>query len=294
MHKHFHMLSISSFLRSHGHALLPPSSQSESQELLVPHTRIPGIWAKLDVLYDLSTLDEREDQHALARARAGSEESDAGAGEDESPDPAEGEWVREFALPEYGGAIPVMGGTSTDGDGEEEDEGFSELMWQKRFRGDDEEGGSSPIEMPMYRGRDGVVGRASLSPAPTAASSTTKRVGRGGRRGGAVAATTTTRARRDTIGSRRSSRFDSEMKSSPPQVAPEQEEAVQDTEEDEEGEDEEEDGDEESQDEAEEAKPAKSTRGRPSMGGRRGRSSTTGTGRSRGRGRGRGRGARGG
>ena len=48
MHKHFRMLSISQHLRNHGHN---PKSE--------PHTGIPGIWKKLDSLYNLRVLDER-------------------------------------------------------------------------------------------------------------------------------------------------------------------------------------------------------------------------------------------
>lgn len=50
MHKHFRMISISENLRNHGYF----SAQNA-------HTRIPGIWEKLDSLYNLETLDARED-----------------------------------------------------------------------------------------------------------------------------------------------------------------------------------------------------------------------------------------
>lgn len=50
MHKHFRMLSISEHMRSQGYA------PSEAE-----HTRIPGIWKKLETLYNLPGLDERED-----------------------------------------------------------------------------------------------------------------------------------------------------------------------------------------------------------------------------------------
>jgi len=49
VHKHFKILSLHQHLLSHGY--IHP---------LVPHTRIPGIWAKLQTLYDLDALDERE------------------------------------------------------------------------------------------------------------------------------------------------------------------------------------------------------------------------------------------
>ncbi|MCJ1294567.1 hypothetical protein MMC34_006125 [Xylographa carneopallida] len=50
MHKHFRMLSLSQHLSSHGH-----NSRQET------HTNIPGIWKKLESLYNLKILDERED-----------------------------------------------------------------------------------------------------------------------------------------------------------------------------------------------------------------------------------------
>jgi MRG-binding protein len=47
MHKHFRMIALSEHLRNHGY-------KSE------PHTRIPGIWAKLRTLYNLDLIDQRE------------------------------------------------------------------------------------------------------------------------------------------------------------------------------------------------------------------------------------------
>lgn len=100
LHKHFRMISIHNDMTSHGFA-------TER----VPHTRIPGIWKKLDQLYDLETLDAREDEFALNAAA----EREA----DGSP---------EFELPE--------------------DE-FGELMWQSRFRHPGSSEASSPPMMPM-------------------------------------------------------------------------------------------------------------------------------------------------
>ncbi|KAI9762061.1 MAG: hypothetical protein M4579_000697 [Chaenotheca gracillima] len=50
MHKNFRMIALSQFMREHGYA----SARS-------PHTRTPGIWKKLESLYDLDAIDERED-----------------------------------------------------------------------------------------------------------------------------------------------------------------------------------------------------------------------------------------
>ena len=49
MHKHFRVLAISEHLRNHG---FDPD--------VWPHTRIPGIWAKLAEYYNLEAIDERE------------------------------------------------------------------------------------------------------------------------------------------------------------------------------------------------------------------------------------------
>ncbi|KAJ5727880.1 hypothetical protein N7493_005700 [Penicillium malachiteum] len=50
VHKHFRMLAIADFMRSHGYG----SATAE-------HLSIPGIWKKLGTLYNLEALDERED-----------------------------------------------------------------------------------------------------------------------------------------------------------------------------------------------------------------------------------------
>ncbi|KAH8698427.1 chromatin modification-related protein EAF7-domain-containing protein [Talaromyces proteolyticus] len=50
IHKHFRMIAISEYMKSQGYA--PVHDE---------HTRIPGIWKKLNSLYNLPALDERED-----------------------------------------------------------------------------------------------------------------------------------------------------------------------------------------------------------------------------------------
>ena len=84
MHKHFRMLSISNHLTTHGH----------THPALAPHMRIPGIWTKLGQLYDLKTLDEREDAFPLSPI----------SGEAPPTDPFTEEPFTEFTLPysEYG------------------------------------------------------------------------------------------------------------------------------------------------------------------------------------------------
>ncbi|KAF2821190.1 CT20-domain-containing protein [Ophiobolus disseminans] len=103
LHKHFRMISIHNDMRSHGFA-------TED----APHTRIPGIWKKLNQLYALDALDERENQYAFS--------------EDPDPlDPDDAAQMPEFELPE--------------------DE-YGELMWQRRFHREESAAASSPASMP--------------------------------------------------------------------------------------------------------------------------------------------------
>ena len=54
MHKHFRMIAIAEHLRNHG-------NKAESH----PHTRIPGIWAKIRTFYSLDQINERENGFAF-------------------------------------------------------------------------------------------------------------------------------------------------------------------------------------------------------------------------------------
>ncbi|KAJ9623491.1 hypothetical protein H2203_005753 [Taxawa tesnikishii (nom. ined.)] len=65
IHKHFQILALRAHLLSNGY--IHPSA---------PHTRIPGIWAKLSTLYDLDALDERENAHLYASEEASEDEAD--------------------------------------------------------------------------------------------------------------------------------------------------------------------------------------------------------------------------
>lgn len=100
LHKHFRIISIHNDMTSHGFA-------AEK----VPHTRIAGIWKKLDQLYDLETLDAREDEFAFG-----------------SPSDTEADATPEFELPEHD---------------------FGEMMWQSRFRDPESSEASSPPMMPI-------------------------------------------------------------------------------------------------------------------------------------------------
>jgi MRG-binding protein len=100
MHKHFRMISIANALQSHGYSYNSSSG---------PHTRIPGIWAKLHSLYDLDALDERENRHAGDITPDPLSTNDEQMEEDGSEN---GSGWTEFTL--------------------DEDE-YGELMWEKRF-----------------------------------------------------------------------------------------------------------------------------------------------------------------
>ncbi|KAL9580009.1 MAG: hypothetical protein Q9212_004752 [Teloschistes hypoglaucus] len=65
MHKHFRMMALSEHLRNRG------CGMSE-------HTRIPGIWKKLDSLYELEALDQRENHFIPADSIEGDENGRTG------------------------------------------------------------------------------------------------------------------------------------------------------------------------------------------------------------------------
>jgi len=232
----------------------------------VSHTRIAGIWEKLGALFDLETLDERENQHALAIAKAKGEDSPEEVDVEESGE----EWVKDFTLPESDGI--VRRGISSDDDEEAEEASFGDLMWQRRFPSQNEDIPSSPPEMSVFRGRDGIVEDSvvSASPAPTAESTRTRKRAS---RGGATVAPVTTRKRQSTLqassrASRRSSRFDSEAKSSPAPT-PGGEDELSAKEED--GKDDADEDDEDQEDEQEEML-IQSTKVKPSLVSKRGKS----------------------
>lgn len=107
IHKHLHILCLHQYLLGHGY--IHP---------LAPHTRIPGIWAKLETLYDLPSLDEKEDAHSnLFHPDQNSDEdmedaSDAEDNSEEADSLAAGGEGDGFSLP---------------------DSDFGEMMWRARF-----------------------------------------------------------------------------------------------------------------------------------------------------------------
>ena len=101
MHKHFRMLAIRQSLlaqgvidshdgdQTAGASVLPGEGGAYDTAGTDQHTSIPGIWAKLNSMYDLAGLDERED--AIL---------DGGNGDDETEEKADVKYYRNFDLPD--------------------------------------------------------------------------------------------------------------------------------------------------------------------------------------------------
>ncbi|CZT23572.1 uncharacterized protein RCC_09286 [Ramularia collo-cygni] len=117
IHKHHRMLALHSWLLDNHH--IHPRN---------PHTRPPGIWKKLNGLYDLKALDAREDARQLERIE----------GVEEGGVVLDGEWSDVEGLVEVGEfGLPVS-----------EDEGVRREVWRRRLRGDiDDEGSESEVEI---------------------------------------------------------------------------------------------------------------------------------------------------
>lgn len=122
IHKHFRMLQIRQFLLDNRY--IHPKA---------PHTSITGLWRKLNTLYDLSALDEREDARQLSDLSE--EASNAGSDEDEDEDDlyslADNKIHKQpFTLPD--------------------DEYIEDLAWKRRLPGEKErrDGSESPAVLP--------------------------------------------------------------------------------------------------------------------------------------------------
>ncbi|CAD0110429.1 unnamed protein product [Aureobasidium uvarum] len=109
IHKHFHLLSLHQHLLSNGY--IHPKA---------PHTRIPGIWAKLNDLYDLEALDEREDSNAAPWSTSEDEDDEEDEKDELGDDDDEPERMHEseFELP---------------------DDDFGTLVWRARFPDSEDE-----------------------------------------------------------------------------------------------------------------------------------------------------------
>jgi MRG-binding protein len=143
------------------------------------HVRIPGIWAKLNELYDLETLDERENAHAGFISSTSSPNSSS----ESTPEPP-----TEFALP-------------TDPDDPEVD--FGALLWARRFANDRAEspqvieGLNNTRSEPgvVLSGKDGEDDESSQVEEESTASPVGKAAGRAAKKTAKPAARRTTRRR---------------------------------------------------------------------------------------------------
>jgi MRG-binding protein len=141
-----------------------------------PHTSIPGLWRKLNTLYDLEALDEREDARQLSdiSESASNSASDSDAGEDDLYSLADNKIHKApFALPS-------------------DDETIEDLAWKKRFPSEKErrDGSESPAVLPevnmdreapvgfLRRLRDDVPGEEPEEPEPEEETETEKARGR--------------------------------------------------------------------------------------------------------------------
>ncbi|KAK4892655.1 hypothetical protein LTR27_008931 [Elasticomyces elasticus] len=123
IHKHFRLLALHHFLLSN-HYIHPRNE----------HTKPVGIWRKLNTLYDLEALDEREDARQLSDLSLEDDE-ERGDGESDAYSEAENKiHKQEFELPVDGG----------------EGEGYGEMMWRQRFATGpaDGDGSESPPALP--------------------------------------------------------------------------------------------------------------------------------------------------
>ncbi|KAI8960057.1 CT20-domain-containing protein [Daldinia sp. FL1419] len=107
IHKHFRMISISEHLRNHG---FDPDVET--------HTRIPCIWDKLRLFYNMDAIDERDNSFDYVK----------GEGEGQDEEPAEQKY-NYFDLPA--------------------DE-FHDLMWARAAAGPGEESGPSDVDTEVH------------------------------------------------------------------------------------------------------------------------------------------------
>ncbi|KAK4972935.1 hypothetical protein LTR42_006229 [Elasticomyces elasticus] len=159
IHKHFRLLALHHFLLSN-HYIHPRNE----------HTKPAGIWRKLNTLYDLEALDEREDARQLSDLSLEDEE-ERGDGESDAYSEAENKIHRlEFELPRENGG---------------EGEGYGEMMWRQRFagptaNGDGEGGSESPPALPELNRMEEMPVRftPSFSVEPSEAPTPSGRAGR--------------------------------------------------------------------------------------------------------------------
>ena len=151
------------------------------------HTRPAGIWRKLQSLYDLEALDEREDARQLSDLSVNSEEDEEDDDDEDVYSQAANKIHKEdFDLP---------------------DDDFAELKWRQRFLSEEEMKDESPPLLPdiniaqeppvRFTPSFSVEPRSSEVPTPSTRGGRQKAgAGRGRGRGGTMAAPAVTDKRR--------------------------------------------------------------------------------------------------
>lgn len=147
VNKHFNMLCIASqFLEPHHPANSPSGHSSYPQKpsaalTAAPHTRIPGIWAKLGTLYNLDALDEREDARLFPELDITSFANPED--EDEHSDDEDEDEDEEMGGVESNVLTLGTGRKWTEFKLEDADDGETRsMMWERRFESDAAAAGS--------------------------------------------------------------------------------------------------------------------------------------------------------
>ncbi|KAK4505479.1 hypothetical protein PRZ48_003442 [Zasmidium cellare] len=252
IHKHFRLMALHSWMLENNY--IHPRNE---------HTKPPGIWAKLNTLYDLPALDARENARQLSPEWTSLEQEEEAQKEAEE-DGADVYSLAANKIENEDFSLPL-------------EDGFDDLMWKARLPL--EKGDESDFELPELNLADQPPIRftPSFSIEPSEAATPSSKRGRGGARGkgskGGAAASDSGARRRSTRNTESVADKEEEK---------DEEEAEEEDGEEEEDEEDDEDGSEEEEEEEEdqESAPAK----------RRGRSAKVTRGRGTGRGRGRGRG----
>ncbi|KAI0387485.1 CT20-domain-containing protein [Hypomontagnella monticulosa] len=148
IHKHFRMISISEHLRNHG---FDPDVET--------HTRIPCIWDKLRLFYNMDIIDERDNSFDYVKGEV--------EGQDEEPPEQK---YNDFDLPAYE---------------------FHDLMWARAAAGPGEESPASDMDVDVPEKPTAAAGRKRKRAGTRGGADTTTDAA-------SVAGSTTTKTRRSS------------------------------------------------------------------------------------------------
>lgn len=178
IHKHFHLMALHQDLLSNGH--IHPRNE---------HTKPPGIWRKLESVYDLEVLDEREDARQLENVKIPS----AYRGVDEGSEDGSDEGDDDADV--YSEAANKIENEEFSLPGED----FAARKWMQRLPTDKERRDESPPLLPELNMADEPPVRftPSFSIEPPDLASPTSKKGRG-RAGTTSGRTTAASTRRST------------------------------------------------------------------------------------------------